>query len=363
MSSLEVIACAALFLPLRQDSAQLPAGQALAPAEQAAFIAAAEASEQHGGLALLVRKGGTIVFERYAPGFGPDKPAPLEAGTRSFWGLAAMAAVEDGLIALDEPLADALDEWRGAPLKERIRVRELLELSSGLDPSGRKLAKSTTHDRFLVALEARALEPAGERFRNGPVPYYVFGAYLERKLAARGEDALAYLERRLLDPIGLEVATWGRDEAGHPLMAEGAYLTAREWSKLGELVLARGKAGERQVIQAELLAQCFRPSATNPGFGLTWWLLPSLAGAQGSDAAPLAEEEPPASGGESLDGLPADLVYAAGHGRQRLYVSPSLGLVVVRLGLPSGKWSEVGWLRLLLGLEAVPEKVQREKGG
>ncbi len=366
MSPLLSLALLTLSVPICQESADLASGQALTVAEQAAFTAAAELSEQQSGLALVVRRGGEIVFERYAPGFGPDKPAPLEAGTRAFWGLAAVAAVEDGLFALDEKLSDSLSEWRGAPLKESISVRALLELSSGLDASGRKLSKPTTRDRFAVALEAQALEPEGKTFRNGPTAYYVFGAFLERKLASRGEDALAYLRRRVLDPIGLQVALWGRDPAGHVLMADGAYLTAREWSKLGQLVLDQGRVGERQLIQAVALARCFQPSAANPGFGLSFWLFPSLAGAHepdGMDSGDEAHLESGARGGESLAGLPADLVYAAGLGRQRLYVIPSRDLVVVRLGVPGDKGSEVGWLRVLLGVDPQPEKDSAPKGG
>ena len=51
-------------------------------------------------------------------------------------------------------------------------------------------------------------------------------------------------------------------------------------------------------------------------------------------------------------GQPPDLVVAAGYADQRLYVMPSLGLVVVRLGTGDRKWSDAAFLaRLLDGIE------------
>src|SRR5204862_4336450 len=49
-------------------------------------------------------------------------------------GIAAMAAVEDGLLTLDEKVADTITEWKGDPRKGQITIRQLLTLSSGLDP-------------------------------------------------------------------------------------------------------------------------------------------------------------------------------------------------------------------------------------
>jgi len=49
--------------------------------------------------------------------------------------------------------------------------------------------------------------------------------------------------------------------------------------------------------------------------------------------------------------MPADVVMAAGAGKQRLYIIPSRGLVVVRMGPVRGgrQFTDLAFLRALLG--------------
>ena len=55
-----------------------------------------------------------------------------------------------------------------------------------------------------------------------------------------------------------------------------------------------------------------------------------------------------------LSGLPRDLLFASGYRHQRLYVMPSLGLVVARQGVPGPAWPDARFLRLVLGLDQPP---------
>jgi len=46
-------------------------------------------------------------------------------------GVVAIATVQDGYLALDDPAADTLTEWRSDLRKSRITVRELLACTLG----------------------------------------------------------------------------------------------------------------------------------------------------------------------------------------------------------------------------------------
>ena len=63
---------------------------------------------------------------------------------------------------------------------------------------------------------------------------------MTRKLKPKNETVMGYLKRRILDPIGLEVAFW-RWENGQPLPPRGASLTACEWVKFGLFLKNSGK--------------------------------------------------------------------------------------------------------------------------
>jgi CubicO group peptidase (beta-lactamase class C family) len=168
---------------------------------------------------------------------------------------------------------------------------------------------------------------------------------LKEKL--RGDSPTHYLERRVLHRLGLGSQRYLDDRAGNPLLATGWILTARQWAKLGHLVLANGAP----VISRNSLEQCWRGTTANRAFSLGWWnnraapdgrefdfeqmLIPKWQNQGWHDACVCRD-------------APNDLVACIGSEGQRLYVIPSLRLIVVRHA-DGESFSDAHFLRLLLG--------------
>lgn len=309
----------------------LPVSSRLEAGEAANYERAADYSEDKRGFSLLVMKEGKVVFERYAAGRSPDEASQLYSGTKSFWGVAVMVAVGEGKLSLDERVSDTLTEWKADPQKAQITLRQLLDLTSGLDPAGQALRARRTTRKYETALAVKALSDPGQVYRYGPSHFYVLGELLKRKL---GASPLAYLKEKILDPIGLKVSEWKEDGAKDPHMPSGASLNAREWAKFGELLRLRGAWEGKQLVPKALLRQCYQGSKANPAYGLTFWLA-----AEGVDPAGAVRQAV----------APKDLVFAAGFANQRLYLLPSQGLVVVRQGKNHLGWSDGVFLARLLG--------------
>src|SRR3954454_4243396 len=89
-------------------AAIVPAVDTDAAPPEAAMKAAADYSESHRGLSMLVLFDGKVVFERYGRGGAADKVQMLASGSKSFVGVAAVAAVQDGLIKLDDPASASI---------------------------------------------------------------------------------------------------------------------------------------------------------------------------------------------------------------------------------------------------------------
>ncbi len=361
-----------------------------------AMARAAEYSAAQGGRAFLVQAGGHILYERYDKGWTAEQPHPLASGTKSFAGVLAMLAVQDGLLKLDEPVVKFLPEWRDDPRKSKITLRHLLQLCSGLPGGDRELSGPTTGTRLLgwaasnraarLGLFTNAAAPAdraqaalrlplagepGTTFAYGPSHFYVFTLVLQRSLEASDRperNVLQYLHRRLLEPIGIPNARIARDRAGHPDFAGGMLLTAREWAKFGQFVADRGAIrradGTPQPwLRPELLEECFRPSAPNPVYGLTWWLpsdgVPDAAADTGIETLRQRAIARTVSVGPLKDpsGRPLKVWMAAGLGKQRLYVLPDYGWVIVRFGdgsRESTAYSDAEMLRRLLERDREP---------
>lgn len=324
-------------------AAASPAG---APRSGDAGCAAATAySDARRGFAVLVMRDGKPVCDtRSTPA---EAPHELWSGTKSFVGIMAAAAVRDGLLTLDEPVAATITEWADDPVRRKMTIRHLLSMTNG---QGGTIGKPPTYAEAVVQKLSAA---PGEKFQYGPAPMQVFGEVMRRKLVRAGLDAdpYAYLKRRILDPLGIHIAAWRRAADGNALLPQGAAMTAAEWAKFGRFILDGGRHQGRMLVDPAAFAEQFKGSAAHPGYGLTWWLPHASATPDpvtaGSDIGRRAAE------------LPKDLVVAAGAGDQRLYVIPSRHMVIVRqarLDLasfgpnadPATRWSDADFLKLLL---------------
>lgn len=323
----------------------------LSEAEARQFRAAAAYSRSAHGISVLVMRRGEIVFEDYAPGW-QDKPHELASGTKSFAGVMAVCAVQDGLLKLDEKVSDTVTEWKTDPRKSQVTIRQLLSLCSGIE--GGENGAPPMYRRAVVLAEATA-DP-GMRFSYGPIPFQCFGELMRRKLEPRNESVEAYLKRRILDPIGLKVGTWARDREGNPRIPSGAALTAREWVKFGEFIRLGGRWQGRELIPEALLQECFEPSSAKSNYGLTFWLMgQGIEGTEAGDGVPLPAKARRVLEERQQIGFhpPEDTVAAMGKGKQRCYIIPSLELVIIRLGDSVGReFSDNVFLSKLLGPSA-----------
>ena len=283
---------------------------ASAAPDAASCKAAIRYSDAHRGVAVLVLDHGKPMCEAYHGG-DAQTAHELWSGTKSFVGLMAAAAAQDGLLRIDEPASDTLPEWKADPAKANATIRQILSMAAG-QPSGVIGKPPSYADAVRIPLNAAP----GTRFQYGPAPMQLFGEILRRKLIAHGQsgDPLTYLKRRILDPIGLRVSAWRASPDGNPLLPQGAALTAREWAKIGEFVRTDGMIRGKALVDPATLKALFEPSKANPTYGMTWWLPhPSTS----ADVVTASTD----IGRRSAE-LPADLVVAAGAGDQRLYVVP-----------------------------------------
>jgi CubicO group peptidase (beta-lactamase class C family) len=310
----------------------------------AAVRKAAEYSASHRGTSFLAIQNGKTLLEEYPGRASQNMPLRIYSGTKAFWNLAALAAVEDGILKLDERVADTIATWRDDPRKSRVTIRQLLDFSSGLAP-GFGIQVNDYGDRDKAALRLPVLANPGQAFIYGPSALQVFHQVLKEKM--RGKRPTTYLERRVLRRLRLGPERYLDDRAGNPLLAAGFTLTARQWAKMGQLVLAKGKP----VIRPESLAQCWRGSAANRAFSLGWWNNRAAPGGREFDFEEMLRL--PWSQQDWHDAClcrdaPRDLVACIGSSHQRLYVIPSLELVVVSHG-SGGRFSVARFLRLILG--------------
>jgi CubicO group peptidase (beta-lactamase class C family) len=254
--------------------------------------------------------GGRIAAERYWGGATAGSTRDVASVQKSVTSFLAGALRAEGRLALTDPVSG----WLGAswtrlrPVEERqIEVRQLLAMTSGLDDAFRRVAAP------------------GKRWYYGNDAYHQLHPVLER---AAGTSMQMLAAKRLFAPTGMTSGLWrarfGRDPNGRPLL--GLALTPRDMARFGLLALARGTwAGRRVVPESYVRSALTSSQSLNPSYGLLWWL-------NGKSSHRLPGPAPASEPGPLLQSAPRDLVAALGAGDQKIYVVPSLDLVVVRQG-------------------------------
>ncbi|MDQ8162296.1 MAG: serine hydrolase [Gemmatimonadota bacterium] len=276
--------------------------------DTAALTAALDWAGTQRSTAVVVLWRGRIVAERYWNGWTPTKDSIIASASKSVLSAITGELARSGRLSLDSVAARYLGAgWSRSPGTEsRITVRHLLGMMSGLNDS------------------LQAVVPPGTRFYyNNPAYYQLFGVVQ----AASGETINVLSRRLLFDRIGMSRSIWvpniDTGELGWILSS-----TARDMARFGLLALNRGRWNGVAVLadSAWFTASWRATPPDNAGYGLLWWLNGS------SSYRTPGPYLLPSQSGALIPSAPADLVAALGKGDKKIYVVPSLELVVVRHG-------------------------------
>ena len=331
----------------RGEDVPQAAPEGIAPAGLAAAEAYATATES---VALLVWHRGALRYEKYWPGFGVDTRTNPNSMHKTVLALLVGAAIADGYIdSADAPASKWLTEWQGDARRE-VTVRELLQMASGIEIPVFGTWKSTKilfgSDLAAGVLGLQAVEPHGSRFQYSNASSQLLLMLLER---ATGQRYSAYLSERLWKPMGAaDAALWMDREGGLPRGFCCIFATARDWLQVGRLLLDRGRVGDRQVVPAAWIDAMITPSPRNPNFGMHVWL-----GSPPQKERPYNDYTIKAFHSEPF--AASDIVYIDGFGGQRVYVVPSLELIIVRTGKSQTDWDDARLPNAII--RAIPKEI------
>ncbi len=287
-----------------------------------AAIAKAQAySDSLAGHALLIWQGGALRYENYGAGVTADTRFETYSMHKSVLGLVYGAALRDGVIkSLDQTAGEFLPEWANDP-RGNITLRQLLTMESGL-------SLGPIDVKAELALAAKIDVPPGSRFEYNNANSEIAGVILDRALKRSGRgDYGDYLSRVLLQPLGTgDAHLWLDHVGGEPRFFAFLQMRALDWLRIGIMIDRKGAFDGAQVIPAAWIKAMTTPSALNPNYGLQVWL--------GSPWVRYRSYGPrnPIKISHAEPYLAPDLVYFDGFGGERVYIVPSLDLVIVRVG-------------------------------
>lgn len=270
--------------------------------------------EMHTQSVLVVRHG-AIVAEWYDPSRGAGDWVTSWSIAKTFAvTLIAMALADGDIASLDAPMTTWMPEWEGTE-RAPITLRDVLSMTTGFawqeTIGGIQDLFNLTYadDPLAYAMDQQVMTEPGETW------LYSSGnsMLLSRVIAsAMGQQAAEAAAERIAEPLGFERFEWWVDGQGNTLTHCCIDATPRDFAKLGQLYLQRGRWGERQLFDEDWVDEVSRPhQEDNPSYGLHMWL-----------NQPGGEPDRP--------GIPRTLYYAQGHDHQFVFVFPEQDMLVVR---------------------------------
>jgi len=285
--------------------------------------------------AVLVARGGKLVFERYFKGndevpgrffghrveyvtFDADTLHIMKSASKSVMSLILGIAIDRGLIpGVNEPIFNFFPELSDlrSPEKDRIQLVHALTMSMGLkwveatpatgddDNDEARMHMARDPCRYVLGLPVTA--PAGQGFFYNTGALALVSAVLRK---ATGQPLDEFARVNLFEPLGITRVAWdwyrGEADAGG-----GLHLRPRDMAKIGQLVLAGGLWNERQIVSKAWIETSTAPklkAADDQLYGYLWWL-----------------------GRARLNGREVQWVGALGRGGQSIRIVGELDLVVV----------------------------------
>lgn len=274
--------------------------------------------------ALLVVKGGYMVFEKYYHGGGVDESTNLHSVTKSFSSsIVGILMDEEYVSSTDQLMAELMPDY---PEFNDITLQNALTHTTGLSwtEEGILWENWVASDDWVAEALSRGFDASpGKKFKYSSansqflntLVYYTTGIF-------PGDLA----KRRIFEPLGISFdvfnetvnytrwsdyvkplsQSWRKDTKGIEIAGTCLYLTARDMAKFGYLYLNRGKWENKQLLSEEWIKTSTHEHVKNIygrySYGYQWWIT-------------------------NVGGQPAFL--ASGFGGQIIGVVPSLDMVVV----------------------------------
>jgi CubicO group peptidase (beta-lactamase class C family) len=237
---------------------------------------------------LLVFRNNKLVAESYMKDNNDrTNPRVVWSCTKQVVGILAGIAVDQGLISIDNTIADYLPQVSSTQHadKKDITIEHLLTMKSGInfnnDKDNEPLKSKKVSNILDYVLGFGMQSSPGSMYRYKESDPQIISSILEERTGKTTRD---WAREVLFDKIGIERLEWNNYN-GITMGCWGILATPRELGKIGQLVINDGKwnvgqPNEEQIVSSSWISDMTSikvPNAVNGynlpdiGFGYLWW--------------------------------------------------------------------------------------------
>ena len=226
--------------------------------------------------AVLIAHEGRLVFEEYFHGHDRDSAHDTRSASKSLTTVLAGAAMHAGEpVTLDQRLVDDPDDPRFG-----ITLEHLATMSSGLacddwddeSPGGEDRMQSDHQDWYAFTRSLEVVHPPGTHAAYCSGGMNLVGQMLSQ---ATGKSLMRLFHETIAQPLGLGPYYMNLSPTGVAYMGGGIRWRARDFLKLGQVVLDEGVWSGRRILDKEYARQMVTPRfklGSEADYALGWWV-------------------------------------------------------------------------------------------
>lgn len=244
-----------------------------------------ETLDKYETTAFLIVQDTSILFEQYYLGYDETDISNSFSAAKSIVSLLVGIAIEEGKIeSVFQPVADFLPSFVEGE-KSEIKIKDLLSMTSGIKWDEAYMSPFSATTQAYYGEELKSLvdnleveQEPGQEFAYKSINTQVLAEVIE---AATGLSISEYATNRLWRKIGAENdALWSLDKSGGMEKAFCCFnSTARDFARIGQLVLNNGQWNGEKVVSADYIEVATSPynkigtDEIIPHYGYQWWVL------------------------------------------------------------------------------------------
>jgi len=229
-------------------------------------------------VSFLVIQHGKLLQERYWDGYSKNTASNSFSIAKTVTVLLLGKAIDDGRIMnINQKFSDFYPQYSDKELGNNLTLRNLATMEAGLDwkenyknPFSPNAAAYYGFSLADVAFQKNLKQIPGEKFEYQSGATQLLGFAVGR---AVGMPLASYASAKLWKPLGMEQnAEWSTDETGIEKTFCCIQSNARDFAKLGSLLLHRGKVDGIPLINETFVDQMLTPTENSNGiYGMGVW--------------------------------------------------------------------------------------------
>jgi len=226
---------------------------------------------------LLVVQDGKLLHEQYWKDHDFSSLMNSFSMAKGILSILVGCAIDDGYLESEDQLVSTVfPRYAENFYGKHLTFRHLMTMQAGFDwieeyrhPFAENSKQYFVEDLAEQAFDIDFIEMPGTRYEYQSVAAQLLGLAL-RKVINR--DLAAYLSEKIWKPLNMEFpAKWSTDEKGMEKAFCCLHATARDFARLGQLIMQNGRWKDRQLISKDYCERMLSPTPENDAFCFTVW--------------------------------------------------------------------------------------------